>query len=391
MTTTAGAASLLEAARSLESLIRRHADEADRERRLTQPVVEALHDAGLFSMIVPRALGGAELDATAFLQVVEEVSRIDGSTGWCLMVGAEGIGSCASWLGEDVAREILEGEPYSLVAASATPGQQGLAVDGGYRVSGHWRFASGCRHATWLFADFTVFDGDSVRRKPNGAPLVLFGTLQRSAAEIIDAWSVSGLRGTGSDDFAVRDLYVPSEYTFDMLDEPPLQPSPIFLFPRGAFLAMSKAVVTTGIARGAIDAFLELAASKKPLRGLDLLRDEPRIQMDVAEAEATLRSAQAFLFQSVAETWETVVASGGASLQQAALVRLASVYAAREAARAVEIVARAAGTSSIFRHSPLERAFRDVHVPMHHYNVVPQIQEDVGRVLLGLPPKLSYF
>lgn len=391
MSVTSSPEAVLGVARDLAPLIKEYAGQADRERRLPPPLVEALAQANLFMLLVPRSVGGPELDPIPFLHVIEELAAADGSTGWCVVVGAEANGFLGAWLPEAAAGDLLFGRANVVSASSVTQGGRAVATGDGYRVSGRWRYASGCLHSDWLLADCTIVDGDTPRTGPDGKPLVRYMTLPRDECEIIDTWSVVGLRGTGSNDFAATDVFVPEERTLDMYREPPRVRTAAYSLPLGGLLAPSNAVVATGIARGAIDAFIALAREKTPFLSRALLRDDPRIQMQVAEAEGALQSGRAFLFGALDDACRSITAGSPVSVRQTALIHLAAVQAARKAAEAVDIVRDAAGASSIFTTSPLERAFRDVHVVTQHLALTPRLQEDAGRVLLGLEPREAFF
>lgn len=380
----------LSAAKRLQPLVRQYAEQSERERRLAGTVVKALAAAGLFNLIVPRAVGGADVRPLELLEAIEAVSVADGSAGWCLMVGTQANGMIGSWLAEPVARALLFGAPGVVAASSITSGGRAEAVAGGYRVSGRWRFASGCDHCAWMFGDCSVWDGEEQRRDGQGQPLVRMMVLGREQCAVIDVWDVLGLRGTGSNDFSAADAFVPEERSFD-LSGAPAQPARAFSIPLGGIFAPANAAVGLGIARGAIDYALELIRTKTPFLGRGLLRDDPRVQLQVAEAEGRLRAARAFLFDTVGSAADAVERGETVTQHEVALIHLAAVHAARRAAEAVEIVYELAGTSAIVKGSPLERAFRDAHVVTQHLSLTARLQEDAGRVLLGLEPREPFF
>ena len=384
MTADADADALLAAARALTPLIRAHADQAERDRRLPQPAVDAIARAGLFRATVPRAVGGHEADQVTFLRLVEEIARVDGSAGWCFMIGAEANGIVGAWLPPPVAADLFGANPRIITGGSLVLGGRARVVDGGYRLSGRWRFTSGCQYCDYLFADCTIDDGAA----PPRVRVMLF---PRAQCQIIDVWSVVGLRGTGSNDFTLDDLFVPADRSFDPFAEPPAQQTLMARLPLGGCLSLNKAAVAIGIARGAIDAFIDLAATKRGLFASSPLRDDPRIQLQLGEAEACLQTGRAFLFNAAADAWKVVVGGATVDQRQTALMHLAAVHAAKRSAEAVDILFQAAGTAAIFSPSPLERAFRDIHVATQHITVLPRMQQDAGRVLLGLEPTEPFF
>ena len=265
-------AALVREARALAPLVKSSAEQAERERRLPQPLVDAMAEAGLFRMLVPRALGGSEADPATLIRVIEEVARVDGSAGWIANIGATS-GVFAGALPEQTAREIYGADPRAFIAFVAIPGGRATAVDGGYRVTGRWPFASGCLHATWLAGTCMLYDGDSPRLGADGRAesRVLF--FPATDCEIIDTWHVSGLCGTGSNDFAVTDAFVPAarSYPSNAFGERPYQPGPLYVFGRNA-IPVVLASVPLGIARGALDALVELAGNKARRGAATLMR-----------------------------------------------------------------------------------------------------------------------
>jgi alkylation response protein AidB-like acyl-CoA dehydrogenase len=402
-TVTAGeigtASVLLDAARALRPLVEASADEIERERRLPEPLVEAMASAGLLTMLVPRGLGGGQVDPETFLRVIEEVSRSDASTGWCLNQGVL-ISLAAGSLREGTATEIWGDDPRAFVAGTAIPSGTAVVVDGGYRVSGRWAFASGCQHATWILGVVNVVQDGAPRLGSNGVPETRFVFFPRSACQILDTWHVAGLRGTGSHDFVVEDVFVPARRTHPRSDWlPPRDGSPLYVFSGGqvpsadparvssspwtVLTSPGMAAVTVGIARGALDAFADLAAVKIPSGRVLLLRDEPTVQASVGRAEAKLRAARAFLYETVEEAWRAVQETGSSSSEGRALMRLASAHASETAADVVETVWKAAGTAAIVDGSPLDRRLRDVLVVGQNLGVTPTYFGMVGKLLLG--------
>ena len=223
------------------------------------------------------------------LGAVEEVARVDGAAGWCLSIGAVH-GALGAYLREDVARAIYCDDPRTVVAGSVNASGVARAVDGGYRISGRWTFASGIHHSAWVYGNCVVHDGDTPRRGQGDAPEMRFAFFPVDQCEIHDTWHVSGLRGTGSHDFSVADLFVPEERSLVAFTAKPYQPGPLYTCPFVTYFAASIAGPPLGIARGAIDALVELASTKTPTGSQSLLRDRPSVQSDIARAEALVRS-----------------------------------------------------------------------------------------------------
>jgi alkylation response protein AidB-like acyl-CoA dehydrogenase len=389
--TARAAGAPLDVARALAPRIRERADEIEALRELPPDLVRELADARLFKVALPEAEGGLGADILTTLRVIEEVSRADGSTGWCLAMAVNTFRQSAQ-LAPGVRRELFFSDPVGVSAGSARERGQAIAVPGGYRVTGHWFFASGCMHSTLLHGACKVFDGDEPRRRPNGDQEIRIAYFSpKSSARIIDTWNVSGLRGTGSHDIAVDDLFVPEERTFSALDRRARVTGPMNRIHGFDLAGCGFCCVGLGVARAAIDAFVELATVKRPRSSADLLRERVMVQAQVGEAEAMLRSGRALLFDVVEEMWQTVLAGAPVTERQRSDLRLAMTHAAQNAARATHMVCVAAGTTSIFASSPLERYARDAEVVTRHNQLQFVNYEAVGRTMLGLESNSPLF
>ena len=389
MTAHDASETLLNAIGTLEPLIRQHADEAERHRRLALPVVQALTDAGLFRMCVPLALGGLEVPPLTFYRVVEAVARLDGSTGWCTFIGGSD-GLVGAYLAHQTAEEIFGRDPRVVLAGSVAPAGRATVVEGGYRVSGRWPYASGSQHCTWLFGCCHVMEGGQPRLTATGAPEVRVVLIPAAQATILeDTWEVSGLVGTGSHDFTVEQVLVPEAYTWRFGPGMPRGPhyqGPLYRFPLVGLFRLPVSAVALGIAQGAIEACIALAPAKRAMVGTGVLRDHPFFQARIAEAVALVRSARAWLHTAVQQAWASTLTSGIASVAERADLLLAAVNATRSAAEAVQLVYTVAGGTANYRRSALQRALRDVHAVTQHIGTAPQQYEDAGRMVLGLEP-----
>jgi alkylation response protein AidB-like acyl-CoA dehydrogenase len=361
--------------RALAPKIRAQAERIEQERRLPVELVRALARAGVFRLCVPRALGGEEAEPATILGVLEEIARADGSTGWCAMIGATSA-LTSGYLPEHEARAIYGTSPDVVTGGVFAPTGSAVREDGVYRVTGRWRFASGCQHCDWLMGGCLVRDAES----PYGR-LVLFPAQD---AEIIDTWTVSGLRGTGSHDIAVRDLRVPVTRSVSLTDDRPLAPGALYAFPIFGLLALGIAAVALGIARAALDEIAHLATAKTPTASRRLLAERPTVQAQIAEAEAAAGAARAFLREMVDEAWHAARSAGAIQVPARARLRLAATHATAASARAVDVAYTAGGGTAVYAESPLQRAFRDIHVVTQHMMVAPATWELAGRVLLGL-------
>ncbi|HEY7362915.1 MAG TPA: acyl-CoA dehydrogenase family protein [Methylomirabilota bacterium] len=392
ITDTARAATTpLDIARALAPRIRARAVEIEAARQLPHDLVMEIANARLFKVALSEAEGGLGADILTTLRVIEEVARADGSTGWCLAMGINTFRQSAQFE-PAVRRKLFHSDPVGVSAGSANPRGRAVAVPGGYRVTGHWLFASGCMHSSLLHGACKVFDGDTPRRRPNGDQEVRIAYFSpKSLGRIVDTWNVSGMRGTGSHDIVVDDAFVPEEHTFSALDTRARVTGPMNRMHGFDLAGCGFCCVGLGVARAALDAFVELAQSKIPRSAPGLLRDRVMVQAQVGEAEALLRSGRALLFDVVEEMWNTVLARDLVTESQRSDLRMAMTHAAQNAARATHMVCVAAGTTSIFESSPLERYARDAEVVTRHNQLQFVNYEAVGRTLLGLESNSPLF
>jgi indole-3-acetate monooxygenase len=382
------AAAYLEAAQALTPRVRAARGDIERQRTLPADLVEAMTEAGCFRLWLCRALGGPELSFAEFLPVIEELARADGSVGWCAMIAA--VWSRLSGnVAEDVGREIFA--PGNRLAGSVNPTGKAVAAPGGYRVSGRWSFGSFIQHSHWTVGNSIVYDGDSPRRDAQGAPEIRFMIFPTAAVNIIDNWHVSGLRGTGSSDFQVSDLFVPEAHAPPAFTAAPLQPGTLFRTPLITTFAATLPCVSLGVARAAIEAFTELAEGKTPMGSATRLREKPMAQADLGRAEAHVRAGRAFLLAAMEEIWAVAAAGQAPTMRQRAIARLAAAKAAEASAQAVDLLYNAAGGTALFESTPLERCFRDVHATTQHIGTQAANFELAGRVLLGLDPGTPRF
>jgi len=378
-------------AKELTPLIRAHADETERACRLAAPVVDALRSARLFSMGLPVSLGGTETPIPQALRTIEQIAFADGAAGWNVMIAFD-TGMLAGYLRGAQARELIASISAPIVANSVFPPGRLSHTAGGYRLSGRWRFGSGCQQADVFIVTATLCDDGAPATSVKGTLEMLHAAVLPAAdVTILDTWHVIGMRGTGSHDYAVDNLFVPEGLVEPLRIVAPFEPGPLYAFGIFPTFGVVKTAVALGIARHAIDAFKELAMAKTPAGHTSLLRERPAVQADVARAEACVRSARAFVHETVAEAWQRVTEGNPPSIEHRAWLRLAGVDGVQRAIEAVDLMYNAAAASAIFESNPLERCFRDVHVIPAHIVVQPNVYEAAGRVFLDLPPGTMIF
>ena len=379
-------------ARALGPTIAAAGDEVERLRELPRALTLALAEAGLFRLLQPRALGGGELTPMEFAEVMGEIASHDASTAWCVGQG-NGCGAAAAHLVPEVAREIF-GPDDGIVAWGPPSGAAEVRqVPGGYRLTGTWNFASGSHNASWLGAH--IFergaDGAPIRRADGGTVLrtLLF---PKSAARMTDIWRVMGLRGTGSDQYGVTDLFVADDHTvLHDRNIPARQGGRLYRFSFSNLYASGFAGLSLGVARAFYDSFVALAADKTPRGAKSTMRHNHVVQSQVAQASARLRAARAFLLTSLGEIWDAVGETGEVTLDHNATIRLASTWAIKQARDVVTELYHAAGATAIFDDQPFERRFRDINTIAQQMQGAQRHFETVGGILLGLEPDATMF
>jgi len=319
-------------ARGLAEMIAAAADRTERGQRIPGEVLDRLHEARLFRMLYPRSVGGDEIEPGEYVLAVGELAQADGSVGWCVSI-ANSIGLFAPYLGLDAARKVF-GDPRATCAWGPPNDAQGIAVPGGYRVTGRWDFASGCHHASWMGAHGAVVEPDgSLRLNKWGRPTICTWLFPAEQATLLDNWRPIGLRGTASESYRVKDLFVPEEFT-GTREDPTLrrETGKLYAFPQQTLYSVGIASVALGIARGMLDAFVELALRKTP-RGTGRLADNAVIQAEIARAEAKLGSAQAYLVDTVRDIYDHADDIAPIDVRERARARLAGSHAISSASR----------------------------------------------------------
>jgi alkylation response protein AidB-like acyl-CoA dehydrogenase len=367
----------VERARALHPLLQHEGAEVNRRRELTQPIVRALKDGNFFRMLQPRSIGGMEMKPSAFASVTEAVASADGSTGW-VVCQSNGCSMSAAYLDPNVAREIFGSIDGILAWGPPGAPYEAEPVAGGYCVSGTWRFASGSQNATWLGAHMKVAGTQEIRT-------LLF---PKSSARMVDIWHTVGLRGTASNEYVVKDLFVPADHT--MLRDKAIdrrEQGPLYRFASNQLYSTGFAGVGLGIARGLIDAFLDLPANKVSRGAAKPMRENNVVQSQLAQAEAKWHSARAFLHNTVDEIYDYVITHDKMTERQAAMLRLASTWSIQQAREVVHTLYHAAGSIAIFEDHPFERRLRDINSVSQQAQGRQLHYESVGQIMLGLPPE----
>lgn len=373
-----GSDDLLEAVRGLQPELAARADEIEAAQRLPPDLARSMAAAGVFRMAAPPVSGGAPVDVATMLEVIETCAAGSGSAGWCAMIGSTSAVSGA-YLSSGAAAEIFA-DPLTIVGGVFAPSGRARPVDGGHRLSGHWSWGSGSQHCDWFTLGAVVEAGDG----PSSTPMLYVAA---SDVEIVPHWDVVGLRGTGSHDLRVDDVFVPSDRAV-LLTGAPVRDEPTYRFPVFGLLALGIAAVSLGVARSAIETFCDLARSKVPTAHRRRLAERDTVTAAVARAEAGLRAARAFVFDAVAAA-AVEAAAGPISVARRAELRMAATHAAQTAVDVANQMFLLGGGTAVRTESALGRQLADTRVATQHLMVAPPTWELCGRILLGVEAETS--
>ncbi|PJG51187.1 acyl-CoA dehydrogenase [Bradyrhizobium forestalis] len=373
---------LVERARAIAPLIAREADEIERTRRLTPGVVSALIENGLYRALLPQSLGGAQAPPETFMQMLEEIAKADASTAWCL-------GQCsvcamiAAWLDHDTAHGIFNTAPGILAWGAVA--HEARAVDGGYRVTARWDFASGSRQASWLGAHVRIVDADGVPCKnADGSPEVRTILFPVANATLHDVWQAIGLAGTGTDSYEVNDLFIAERFTaFRDVPSALREKGPLYKIGTGVAFSLGFAAVSLGVARATLDAAIALARGKHQSLAVGAMRDNAAVQGLIGRTEGDLRAARAYLYATAHAMWRDLCVTGEFSAAHRSAVRLAATWTIHQSARVVDTAYHMAGATAVFRSNPFERRFRDMHAIAQQIQARDTHYEDVGKAILA--------
>jgi alkylation response protein AidB-like acyl-CoA dehydrogenase len=372
---------LLEAVESLRDVLLAGSDEAESGGTLPQATVDAIYESGLFSFKTPQVLGGAEADAMIQLDVIEAASRIESSAGWCLMIGAGSLANMAAFLCDEAIDEIFAGGKAPKTAGVAAPSGEATPVEGGYRVSGRWSFASGIRHAQWVSSGAMLVGGKA------DPPQHLRIVVPTSQAQIHDNWEVVGLRGTGSCEYSLSNVFVPQRFTWAGGEAGPQRGGPNFLLGRPGMQTTGHCGFALGVGRRALDAVTELALSKKRgYRGsAELVADRGSFQRFLGESDLRLRAARNLVLETIEEAWASVCQGMTPLPPLQARMRASATYSTEVAADVVSQAFRFGGGAAMFSSHVLQKCLRDINAAAQHNMVSDRAYENHGQFTLRFP------
>lgn len=389
---TTQAVDVVAAAKEIGPLLRSNSEHADRDGRLPASSLDAMREAGLVRMYVPRSLGGLEVDPVSHALAQEELAQNDSAAAWVLQVASSSHWWC-SRLPTQAVEEIYAAGPDEILAVSFGKPVDAVAVDGGYRLTGQRPFASFCPEASWMWLTAVIMEDDGPRTV-DGHPVTLCAFFPASDATIVETWDTLGMRGTSSHDISVTDLFVPEHRTFRIgIDH---TPGPLYDGPLYTVAAMVSSLasqlcpVTLGVTRAAIDEFVAAAQGKTPFNSQTTLRERPLAQTNLGKAEGLLRSARSFLFETIGSAWDHAVAGTVPSFEEKTEYLLAGIQTHTACVQAVDLLYATAGTTGIYKRNRLEQHFRDVQVLRQHGFLNESRYQSVGQVALGLEPELGF-
>lgn len=378
---------LIATAETLATNFRARADEFEQARRIPADAAAELGKAGMFAMGAPAALGGLESDPVTYARVIETLATGEASTAWISFIGATTLTSLAL-LPEDTARALYP-DPATLITGVFAPTGSAEKVDGGFKVSGRWQWGSGSQNAAWVMGGCMLKENGEPMLGKHGAPMSHMAFLPPEQIEFIDTWHTSGLCGTGSLDYAVKDVFVPEEHMAGYLRRDRVPVTPLYAFPNFTFLALGIASVSLGIARSSITELVELAVSKKRVGARATVSEQQTAQIKLAEAEANLRSARLFFYDTIESAWELAKSGDPVSVEKRRDMRLATTNAVNKSVAIVSDMYDLGGGSAVYKNSRLQRNFRDVNVAKSHIMVAQQTLEIIGALFFGLTPNTS--
>jgi len=386
----------LERVDRLKDIIVRGGNDAQKLRRLPDDVVDILIDEGFFRFTLPPELGGEDASTLETIEVLEAIAAIDASVGWNVMLGSEINAMAAGGMDKALAHEVYVENPRVVMCGGGGPGSKpAYAIeqrDGSYKVWGESTFISGCHNSTWCFMGAPIIDDGAPRKDANGQVIVKMWFLHRSQWEIIDTWDCAGLRGSGSHNVRADGAVVePKWYPVDLMTTPALYDNPVFRIPVPLRLSYNKVAIALGVAKGALEAFKDLANNKVPMLSASKLMERPLAQLRMGEMMAKYRAARAYVFEAMAAVEEELKA--GADMPSTELTvnaRLACVHGAQACMEVVDAVHAASGTSASYLMNPLERKLRDAHGAASHRWVSAPLYETLGGILFGKAPDAEF-
>ncbi|MCH8892287.1 MAG: acyl-CoA dehydrogenase family protein [Chloroflexi bacterium] len=371
-------------AHELAERVAAQADQIDDERQIPAELAGQIADKGFFRLLLPRSLGGAQLDHPDFLRILETFAAADGSTGWC--INQNNVHSTNSLrMPLATAEEIYADHRAVVTNGPPTSSSKAVPCEGGYRLSGRWNFSSGISHATWVAARAPIVPPGEEQPSNSRAVSDLIMLMPKKDVDLVDFWPVQGLRGTASFSFEVDDLFVPECRTYDPAGVP-REDGPVYGIPTTLLFASGFSTVALAIAKASLGTAMKLAGQKVPGRAVRLLQEESTTQRIIGEAEAVWHSAKAFLREAHASVWESALAKEPLTIEQRVKLRLACTFGIQKARDVVDTAYSLCGSTAILETNPIQRQFQDIHVVSQHIQGRSTHFETAGQFFMGMEP-----
>ena len=358
--------------------IRQRRQEFEDQRYLSEDIVESFKEVGIYRAFTPKKYGGDDRSPAEFLQAIEAISAADGSAGWVASFGMNP--AYLASLPQETLDKVWGETPDVVFAGGIFPPVPVKRSGDGYVVNGRWQFASGCMGASLL--------GVGILPDEEGG-LPRMAVLPSDQVVIDKTWNVHGMVATGSFDLIVEDKVVPEDWTFVRGSAPTID-SPFFRYPSLSFAAQVLSVTCLGVAREALDILIGMSAGRKSVTGAPLIGDRAYAQIEVAKAEAKIRSSRAFFYEATNEAWDSVMAGGKPTREQTNMLRLATTNLTRECAEATQTAYNIAGMTSTYYSHPLSRCFRDSQMVVQHAFMGEITYQNAGAMLFGNDPLPGY-
>ncbi|ADG19066.1 Acyl-CoA dehydrogenase type 2 domain protein [Paraburkholderia atlantica] len=361
--------------------IAKRREEFERLSHVPRDVIDMLKRAGIYRAATPKRFGGDARAPGEFLALIERIATVDGSAAWVASFGSANLYLAALPLATQA--EIYASGPDQVFAGGLFPVQNATPEPNGFRVNGTWKFASGCKGADWLGVGIGTGKAGEAPGKPRTA------VFRPEQVEIVENWNVVGMQGTGSHDLRVTDRFVTEDWTFVRGGTPTVD-EPLYRYPTIAYAAQVLAVVNLGLARAALDVANTMSGGRKTTTGAPQLADRAYYRIELAKAEAQLRSARAFFYEATDSVWQSILAGNDVAPDQVSLLRLSATQIAHQGADVVNRAYRLGGTMAIYRNHPLQRLARDAMVVTQHAFLGEGNYDGAGAVFVGVQPIPGY-
>ena len=372
-------------ARSIEQVALREAGPSEQARTLTQPLVDALWDSGLMQFMNPAAAGGREPGFAELIDTWMEMARQDGSLGWIGIANLPSACFAAAYLPDQGFAEVFtDNNNRVTMGGQFFPNGTGNIVDGGYRVTGAWQFGSGTGHSEYVCAGFLPMDGENMLMADDGMPVMLVAVVPREEVNFTDGWHVQGLKGTGSYDYELHDVFVPEHRVYPLFTREPRRGGSLYRFGVMPLTGCGHAAWALGVARSAIDDVVALAKEKTRMGEESSIAHKLTFQRNLAHHEGMWRAAHRLVVDTYTETEAQVAEGAELTPQMRADMRIAATYATEASREVVQWAHLAAGTTAIREGSRMERAFRDMYTGTQHAFISEKTYTEAGKLMLGL-------